>query len=85
MLAYPAADMSSMGLRADSPLARSLLILGDNALRGKPFAYQRDFSLNVAPQRTVTVSKTCVYTYTEKPTTTLTCTPPAPCNLTNTR
>ncbi|KAF2721638.1 hypothetical protein K431DRAFT_268431 [Polychaeton citri CBS 116435] len=45
----------------------SLLIIGNNA-GGHPFAYERDFYLDVAPQQTVTQAQTVTYCETATPT-----------------
>lgn len=48
-----------------------ILVLGNNG-NGNPFAYQREFSIDAAPQQTSTVSSTVTYSVTTQPTITTT-------------
>ncbi|KAK0840127.1 hypothetical protein LTS02_015622 [Friedmanniomyces endolithicus] len=53
----------------------SILTLGNNG-NGDPFSYQRDFTLQVGPQQTVTTTVHAPYTLTLQSTSTLECTSP---------
>jgi hypothetical protein len=44
----------------------TILVIGNNG-NGNPFAYERDFSLTVGPQETVTITNTVTYTQTSLP------------------
>lgn len=44
----------------------TVLVIGNNG-DGNPFAYERDFSLTVGPQETVTITPTVTYTQTSIP------------------